>query len=205
MVTVIDYEVSNLFSVVKAITALGETPVVIKAPDGLKRASKIILPGVGAFPRAMHNLEKHGFRAILREKVLNEKVPILGICLGMQLLTEKSYEDEETIGLDLVPAQVHRLKPNDPRLRVPHVGWNNIVSTGDNVLFQGNLPQQPDFYFVHSYQVVFPKSLARLAMCDHGGEFVAAFQKENIFGVQFHPELSHKNGLQVLRNFLSIH
>ena len=92
-------------------------------------------------------------KAILREKVINEKVPILGICLGMQLLTEKSYEDEETRGLELVPAQVHRLKPNDPRLRVPHVGWNNIVSTGDNVLFQGNLPQQPDFYFVHSYFV----------------------------------------------------
>jgi glutamine amidotransferase len=201
MVTVIDYEVSNLTSVVQAITALGETPMVIKEPAALEHACKIILPGVGAFPRAMHNLEKHGFKAILREKVLNEKVPILGVCLGMQLLTEKSYEDEETIGLDLVPAQVHRLKPNDPRLRVPHVGWNNIVSTGDNVLFQGNLPQQPDFYFVHSYQVVFPEPLARLTLCDYGGEFVAAFQKENIFGVQFHPELSHKNGLQVLRNF----
>ena len=110
MVTVIDYEVSNLFSVVKAITALGETPIVIKTPAALERASKIILPGVGGFPHAMHNLEKHGFKAILREKVLNEKVPILGICLGMQLLTEKSYEGEETRGLELVPAQVHQLR-----------------------------------------------------------------------------------------------
>lgn len=172
-------------------------------PQLLESADFIVLPGVGAFGDGMRNLNELGLVVPLKEEVLHKGKPFLGICLGMQLLAATGTEFGVHEGLGWIKGAVIRIEPGDPGLRVPHIGWNSLTVRVPHPLFQG-LQEEPAFYFVHSYQFV-PDDRSHISTtCDYGGEIVAAVQNENIYGVQFHPEKSHREGLTVLKNFLDI-
>jgi len=201
MVVIIDYGMGNLFSVQNALRVLKADAVISKDPEDLKNASHIILPGVGAFPDGMKNLKASGFVEILKREVLENKKPFLGICLGMQMLASIGEEHVKTEGLGLIPGAVRSFQVPEKEFRIPHVGWNDAYPTeAGKVLFDG--VDQNVFYFVHSYHFVPDDTSTVAAWCDYGECFVAAVRKDNIFGVQFHPEKSQKNGLMVLENFL---
>jgi glutamine amidotransferase len=181
---------------------IGEQTIITSKIDQIKVASKIILPGVGAFDNAMYNIRKLGIEEILQEKAIQEKVPFLGICLGMQLLTKRS-EEGELNGLSFFDAEVKkfhfRLEDN---LKVPHMGWNIVNQKRENVLFKDMTDLETRFYFVHSYHVVCNDDTDVLAETHYGCNFTCAIQKENIFGVQFHPEKSHNFGIKMFKNFV---
>lgn len=200
MITIIDYGMGNLRSVYNALDLLGAEVQISGEPSAIAEAERLILPGVGAFGLAMQNLRERGLIEVLNEKVITQKTPLLAICLGMQLLAESSNEHGQHQGLGWLPAQV-RLFDDVGDLRVPHVGWNDVQLAGEATLFKGLRPQ-PEFYFVHSYyfQTAEPSIIA--ATSHYGHEFVSAVGHENIFGTQFHPEKSQKEGLQLLRNFM---
>jgi imidazole glycerol-phosphate synthase subunit HisH len=201
MVVIIDYGMGNLFSVKNALDAIGAESIISDNPEDLEKADKIILPGVGAFPDGMKNLKKRGFIEVLKKEVLNNKKPFLGICLGMQLLATDSEEHKLTKGLGWINGHVKKFNV-DNNFRIPHMGWNDVFVKKENPLFGAN--KTPVFYFVHSYHIV-PNDLSViLATCNYGEEFVAAIQKDNVFGVQFHPEKSQKCGLEFLKNFLAL-
>lgn len=201
-VAVIDYGMSNLDSVVRALQECGADPFVAQGPADLDRASRIILPGVGTFADGMKNLRDRGYEGPLREQVLRNRIPFLGICLGMQLLAGRGDEGGETAGLGFIPGDVRRLDPGAARERIPHVGWNEVDHPGTG-LFCGLAPRC-DFYFVHSFVVVPSSPADVLARTPYCGGFVSAVARENVSGVQFHPEKSQKAGFQVLRNFLGL-
>lgn len=193
---------SNLDSVVRAVQECGGDPFVAQRPDELEHANRLILPGVGTFADGMKQLRQRGFESALREQVLVKRIPLLGICLGMQLLADEGNEAGETRGLGLVPGVVRRLDPGASGDRVPHVGWNEVEHEGSGLF--ADLPPRCDFYFVHSYFVVpsAPKDIiGRTPYCGH---FVSAVARENVYGVQFHPEKSQKAGFRLLRNFLEL-
>ena len=201
MVVVIDYGMGNLFSVKNALEAIGAEAKISNEPDDLRRADQIILPGVGAFPDGMSNLKKRGLIPVLEEEVLEKKKPFLGICLGAQLLATQGEEHQLTDGLGWIKGRVRRFQVDESKFRIPHIGWNDVFPKKDNILFKNVHP--PIFYFVHSYHLVPEDQSVIVATSEYGETFVAAFQKENIFGVQFHPEKSQKNGLRILENFLA--
>lgn len=199
---IIDYGLGNLTSVAGAVAKLGYEPVISASRDTLSDADKLILPGVGAFPDGMANLSSRGLIEVLGDLVIKGRKPILGICLGFQLLGEGSEEFSETDGLGWIDARVKLLRPSDKSLRVPHVGWNDVTQASpDCILFDG-IPDEALFYFVHKYKMETPREGASVATCDYGGAFTAAVQKGNIFGTQFHPEKSQRHGLALLNNFL---
>ena len=201
---VVDYGMSNLRSVVKAFEEIDEPVELINDPDKLSQASRIILPGVGAFGKGMESLRQHGWKEALTREVLEKKKTFLGICLGMQFLLETGLEKGRNKGLGWVAGTVcHLSKVQKESLRLPHMGWNDIIIQQESHLFD-NLPQHPTFYFVHSFYTDCRNSMDVLATCDYGGLFPAVIQHENIFGCQFHPEKSHLNGLNFLRNFIKI-
>lgn len=201
-VLVIDYGMGNLGSVRRALEECGADVLVSDDPAALDDASWVVLPGVGAFPDGMRNLRERGWISSLNKTVLEDRIPLLGICLGMQLLADRGFEGEETPGLGYVPGEV-RLLQCAPSFRVPHVGWNDVrATTGADVL--KGIPDGADFYFVHSYHFA-PLDPAHVAgVTDYDGEVVAAVQAGNVWGAQFHPEKSSKAGFQLLRNFLSV-
>ncbi len=201
MIAIIDYEMGNVHSVLKAFETTGEEVLISHKKEDLQRAEAIILPGVGAFGVGMENLRKLGLVDVLYTEVIIKKKPFLGICLGMQLLAEESEEFGKHLGLGWIPAKIKKFNFPFSSLRVPHVGWNNLFLKKENPLFN-NFKGSPDFYFVHSYFMDCRQSEAVIARCDYGGLFTAAVQKENIFGVQFHPEKSQKAGLAVIKNFV---
>jgi glutamine amidotransferase len=174
--------------------------IITSKEDEIRAASKLILPGVGHFKKGMENLHASGLKGVLDELVLQEKKPILGICLGAQLMTEHSEEgDVKGLGwVDAVTVRFDRNKING--LKVPHMGWSEISTTGHNSLWN-NLPAEPRFYFVHTYHFLFNKKEEISATSTYSYEFACAFQKENIYGTQFHPEKSHKFGMKVIENF----
>lgn len=192
----------NLLSVYHAVEFAGQEARVCATPEDLVSADRIILPGVGAFRDCILNLQNRGFIEILNNEVLNKNKPILGICLGMQAMARRSFEGGEHLGLGWFEADVIRIHPDDDRLRIPHVGWNDINYNKDSPLFKG-LPQHPDFYFVHSYYMKCDQSEDIEATFDYGGNFTAAVRKKNIFAAQFHPEKSQDYGLRVLDNFFN--
>jgi len=202
-VGIVDYGICNIDSVSRAVEELGATPVVAEGWRELAGTSRLILPGVGAFPDGMRNLRDRGWLEPLREQVFGRRIPTLGICLGMQLLATEGFEVSETEGLDWIPGEVRRLEPATASERVPHIGWNEMMLERDSPLFAG-VPSGKDFYFVHSFHFR-PKSdqdvIGRTPYC---GGFVAAVQRANVFGVQFHLEKSQRPGFQVLRNFLTL-
>lgn len=200
MITIVDYGMGNLRSVYNALSLLGADVCVSDKPEDVLAADRLILPGVGAFGRAMDNLRQRGLIDPLNEKVLLQKTPILAICLGMQLLAEDGYEHGHFEGLGWIRGTVRPFDLTD--LPVPHVGWNEITLHGSHKPFHGLASTNREFYFVHSYHLTDADSEVVAATVDYGYEFVCAVHQENIFGTQFHPEKSQNNGLTILRNFM---
>ena len=201
-IAIVDYGLGNLGSVAGAVDRLGFKPVVTYDPGELAGAEKLILPGVGAFGDGMAKLRERGLTSVLSDLVHDKKKPILGICLGCQLFARKSYEYGEHEGLGWVDAEVIPIAPEDPSLRVPHVGWNDLNAVRDSVLFE-SLPDNPVVYYVHSFHVAFGAQDAVTATTEYGGSIVAAYQQGNIYATQFHPEKSQQSGLTILKNFLT--
>lgn len=199
---IIDFGMGNLQSVVNAVKYLGKcNPIVTSDYSDIKSANGLILPGVGAFGDAMNELSERNLIKILNDEVLNNKKPILGICLGMQLLFESSEESKGQSGLSWIKGEVKKFKASN-ELRVPHVGWNELLISRNENLFN-NIDHDKNFYFVHSYYVSTDEKNI-IANTNYGIEFVSAVKKENIYGTQFHPEKSHSNGLALLKNFFTI-
>jgi glutamine amidotransferase len=201
-VAVIDYGMSNIDSVVRAIEECGGRPFVATAPNALSKADCIVLPGVGSFADGMRELRFRQLDEALRREALVNNIPVLGICLGMQMLATRGHEGGETPGLDLIPGDVVRFEPNGSGERIPHIGWNSVLPTRECPLFRGIDPGT-DFYFVHSYHFDCADESA-VAKTQYCGEFVCSVRRGYVFGVQFHPEKSQKRGIQLLRNFLSV-
>lgn len=202
-VTVIDYGMGNIWSVLSALRYLDCNPTVSSDPDEVAGADTLLLPGVGSFRKAMIALTQTGLDEAVIAAVRTGGSKILGICLGMQLMGTRSSEDGDTSGLGLIPAAVNRLTPWEVGAnKVPHIGFDAVRSLSDARLFQG-LPQAADFYFVHSYRMLPAGLTGRAATCNYGAEFLAAYEQDNIYATQFHPEKSQTNGLVLLKNFLA--
>lgn len=202
-VGIVDYGMGNLDSVARAVEECGATPVVAAHPDALRRASAFILPGVGAFGDGMKELRARGFIGPLRHEVLENAIPLLGICLGMQLLAGTGFEGGEAEGLGFINGTVRRLVLDSSTTRIPHVGWNEVHVEHACPLFD-DIPNGKDFYFVHSYHFVCDDAQNIVARTPYCGGFVSCVNRANVYGVQFHPEKSQRPGLHLLRNFLAI-
>ena len=201
MIGIIDYDMGNLFSVYHAFEMVGAKVRICSEAEDIRDVERIVLPGVGAFQDCMMNLVKRGFDDALNEAVFNQGKPVMGICLGMQVMALRSFEGGEYPGLGWFESDVVRLQPDESSLRVPHIGWNDVDYRKDSPLFK-NLPASPDFYFVHSYHFVCHDESYLEACCDYGETVTAAVKKDNIFATQFHPEKSQDYGLRILKNFL---
>ncbi len=196
MITVIDYKAGNLTSVMKALEALGCAATVTADPDVARRATQIILPGVGHF-QATQLLEETGLTASVREAI-SRGVPFLGICVGLQWLFEGSTEAPAVKGLSLFPGECERFAPG---VKVPHVGWNEVRVSPQSRLMQG-VQDRAFVYYTHSYRApVVPETVA---VTEYGGPFSGAVERDNVMGVQFHPEKSGSAGMRVLRNFVEL-
>ncbi len=197
--TIIDTGCANLSSVRMAVERLGVSPIVSREAADIRSADKLILPGVGTAKAAMHNLHERGLVELVREA----KQPLLGFCLGMQMLAHASEEhmggEADIDCLGVVPGKVKLMQVG--ALRLPHMGWNQVVHDETHPLFKG-IPSGSYFYFVHSYALEVTE--ATLATCDYGGKFTAVVGKENFFGAQFHPERSGKAGARLIQNFLEL-
>lgn len=199
MVGIINYGLGNLGSIQNMLKVIGEKAVISFDPEELDKCDRYILPGVGAFDAGMKKLNESGLTDYIKKKA-NEKKPILGICLGMQLLGRKS-EEGILPGLGLIPFDNIRFKLKDTDLKVPHMGWDIVDFKQDNPLLKG-LTGIQRYYFVHSYHAQCDFNENVLMTCDYGYEFAASVVKDNIIGVQFHPEKSHNFGMSLLRNFV---
>lgn len=198
-VAIIDYGVGNLRSVEKAFAASGVDAVVSSDEKVLQQAERLVLPGVGAFAACMNSLKQHGFEDLVREQV-SEGVPLLGVCVGMQMLFEESEEFGRTRGLGLIEGRVKRF---DNRLHVPQVGWNQIQKQREHPLLD-EVENDAFFYFVHSYVCEVEDKRDALAVTEYGDVYASIVAKDNVCGVQFHPEKSQAGGLRVLSNFARI-
>ncbi|MBN1265292.1 MAG: imidazole glycerol phosphate synthase subunit HisH [Anaerolineales bacterium] len=199
MIALVDYGIGNLRSVANALRYVGAEVEVTSDPAVLSNAEKIVLPGVGAFGDGMAFLAEYGLVQPLKELVSNGKF-LLGICLGMQLLFEKGEEHGATAGLGLLPGRVRAFPPGD--LKIPQIGWNEILPNGESTLLSG-LPQPAYAYFNHGYYCdALPEDTA--ASCEYGVRFCAVAERNNLMGVQFHPEKSQQAGLQLLQNFVRL-
>ena len=204
MIVIVDYGMGNLGSIANMLKKVGAQAVVSGNGADLEKADKIILPGVGAFDTGMKNLRQLGLLPVLNGKVLRDKTPVLGVCLGMQLLTKGSQEGDLP-GLGFIDAETIRFKfdKDQANLKIPHMGWNSIKIKQESPLF-ADMYEDPRFYFVHSYHVVCRDEKDVLATSFYGYEFTSAVARENILGTQFHPEKSHKFGMKVYQNFVGL-
>lgn len=204
MLTIVDYGMGNLRSVRNAVAYLGHEPSVSADPAVIAGSDKLILPGVGSFRRAMENIRARGLVEPLAEAVLGRKVPILGICLGMQLLATHGQEDGGASGLGWIAGEVIPFRFEDPSARIPHIGFNAAWTASPASPVFGHLREPTDFYFVHSYYLRCESDASVALWCDYNGRFCAGVERENVFGTQFHPEKSQANGLTVLGKFLRV-
>ncbi len=195
MIAVIDYGMGNLRSVQKAFEYLGYKAVITQQPSEIQKADKVVLPGVGAFRDAMQTIKQKGIDKVLYD-VVEQKKPLLGICLGMQMFFEKSYEYGEHKGLGILQGEIVKLPEN---VKIPHMGWNSLNIKKKSPLFEG-LSEEPYVYFVHSYHLNTEADIVS-ATTYYGKEIQVAAQKENVFALQFHPEKSGDVGLNILQNF----
>lgn len=202
MIAIIDYGLGNLGSMLNMLKKIGANALVSSDHDIISKADKIILPGVGSFDSGMRNLNERNLIPLLNKMILKEKIPILGICLGMQLLGKRS-EEGQLPGLGWLDAETVRFNFQDDNtnLKIPHMGWNQLTVKKAHPLFT-DLEDTNRFYFVHSYHVVCANPDTVLASTSYGFDFASAIVKDNILGVQFHPEKSHKFGMRLLKNFV---
>lgn len=201
MIVIVDYKMGNLGSISNIIKKIGYSSVISCDIETIKKATKIILPGVGSFNKAMQNLNELNLIEILNQKALVEKIPFLGICLGMQLLTKHS-EEGNVNGLGWIDAQVKKFELSDfPELKIPHMGWNEVEIPEKHPLCN-DLCEKSRFYFVHSYYAKCSKPENILMKTQFGRPFDSAIHNNNIMGVQFHPEKSHKFGMKLFKNFI---
>jgi glutamine amidotransferase len=200
MIVIVDYNLGNLGSIKNMIHRIGFDSVITSSPDVVLKASRLILPGVGSFDHAISNLKEMGLFEVVK-KVAESGIPTLGICLGMQILADSSEEGVES-GLGLVPGEVKKFS-SSPSFKIPHMGWNIAKPVSNNCLFK-NLEVDSRFYFVHSYyfECTYPDN--QLSVTNYDGEFTSSVFRNNIFGVQFHPEKSHHFGMKLLKNFIEI-
>ncbi len=202
-VTVIDYGMGNLWSVMSALRYLGCNPIISCDPAQIAIAESLILPGVGSFQKAMMALQYKSVDQAIIEAVQTKGSKILGICLGMQLMGTSSSEDGNTPGLGLIKSVVEKFTPQEiGTKKIPHIGFDLVHSQSDSNLFKG-LQRAADFYFVHSYRMLPVDLVGKQATCNYGVEFLAAYEQDNVFAAQFHPEKSQTNGLILLKNFLA--
>jgi len=200
VIVIVDYGMGNLRSIVNTFEKLSIKAIVSSDIGQILSAEKIILPGVGAFDKGMDNLERLGFIEALNRKVIVEKTPVLGICLGMQLFTMSS-EEGNAQGLGWIKGKTIKFKFDSAQeLKIPHVGWNKIIKKQDSKLLEG-IGEDNRFYFTHSYHVECEDKDNVIAETAYGYNFASVVQKDNIWGVQFHPETSHKDGMALLKNF----
>ncbi len=200
MIAIIDYDAGNLKSVYKALQFLGKEARITRDAQEILGADQVILPGVGAFGDAMERLEQYGLIPVIREAAQSK--PFLGICLGLQLLFEKSEESPGARGLGILPGKILRI-PDDEGRKVPHIGWNSLDLTGNGRLFAG-LPKEPYVYFVHSYYLQAEDPSIVKATAQYGVPIHASVERGNLFACQFHPEKSGAAGLRILRNFTEL-
>jgi len=203
MITIINYGLGNLGSIFNMLKKINVRSQITSEVDEIVKSQKIILPGVGHFDRAMAKINQSCLREILDQKALIEKVPILGICLGMQLLT-KSSEEGQLPGLGWIPAKTVRFNfPSESSLKIPHMGWN-LVSLATPSPLTEDFQTEHRFYFVHSYHATVEDEKYSILKTKHGYVFDSAIQNDNVFGVQFHPEKSHRFGMKLLENFAKL-
>ena len=205
MIVIVDYGMGNLGSIVNMLKKIGARAKVSSDIDEIRSAEKLILPGVGAFDAGMKRLRELNLIETLNEEVIGKKKPVIGLCLGMQLITRKSEEGSET-GLGWVDAETIRFRfdTQTANLKILHMGWNDVSIQREGTLFSGMSGTENRFYFVHSYHVVCHRSEDILATTHYGYDFVSALQHENVMGTQFHPEKSHKFGMRLLKNFVEL-
>lgn len=198
---IINYGMGNLGSVRRSFEELGVEVIISSQPEQIEAADAIILPGVGAFSEGMANLQERGWVEPLTDAVNQQKKPLLGICLGMQMLADSGTEGGHVKGLGFIPGSVQKLDTLGCSFRVPHVGWNEVKQTGDDPLFDG-IRDASDFYFVHSYAFVPNNTKHLIASAPYGIDVTAIVKNERVYGCQFHPEKSSKAGRRLLQNFL---
>jgi imidazole glycerol-phosphate synthase subunit HisH len=203
MIAIIDYGMGNVRSLINAVNYVGYDASITADPEIIGAAEKIILPGVGAFGDAINAIRNLALDKILYSQVIESKKPFLGICLGLQLLAKTSEEHGLHEGLGWLDANVAKFNKDDYNVKVPHIGWNDIHLAQSHPLFNGLRAKETAFYFVHSYHIQCRETSDVLATCQYGMEFTAAVCHDNIVAVQFHPEKSQDNGIQVLQNFLN--
>lgn len=203
MITIVDYGMGNVGSISNMFKKLDVTSIITDEAEEIEGAEKLVLPGVGSFDRATNAIRESGILDSLEYAVHERDVPLLGICLGMQLLTDAS-EEGDTEGLGWIPGEAKRFPQDEnPDLQVPHMGWNTVEVTNSCRLTQ-DLPEDPRFYFVHSYYVEVKNDDHSMMETNYSLPFDSAIRKDNIYGVQFHPEKSHKYGLSLLENFTNV-
>lgn len=202
-VSILDYNMGNILSVKKAVEKLGYSCNLVSTPPEILKANKIILPGVGHFKKAMLHIKNFGLDKALNQKVIDQKTPILGICLGMQLMCKYS-EEGNTAGLGWFDSKVVKFKFKDQlRYKTPHIGWNQVYFDNPNQL-ENSIVKECEFYFVHEYYIHDAKEREILTTTKYEKKFVSGLFRDNIFGVQFHPEKSHQVGQLLIKNFLEI-
>jgi imidazole glycerol-phosphate synthase subunit HisH len=200
-VHLVDTGVNNLLSICNALEMAGADLRICRTPDELLDAERIVLPGVGAYRDCINGLKDQGFMTHLHKLVLQDKKPIIGICVGMQMMARRSFEGGEYEGLGWFDADVVRIQPDDPKIRVPQIGWNSTHFRAGEPLAVG-LPADPDLYYVHSYYLKCDSAEDVAATCDYGIAVTSSVRKGNIVATQFHPEKSQDYGLRILENFL---
>ncbi len=201
MIAIIDYDAGNIKSVEKAIQSLGEVPVVTRDREEILSADKVILPGVGSFGDAMEKIRSYGLEEVIHE-VVAKKTPFLGICLGLQLMFERSDESEGVKGLGILKGEILRI-PDKEGLKIPHIGWNSLKFPNEGRLFKG-LKEDSYVYFVHSYYLKAEEPEIVTATTEYSTLIHASVEKDNVFACQFHPEKSSDVGLTILKNFINL-
>lgn len=201
-VAIVDYGLCNLDSIRRALEECGANAFITDDPKAVATANRCVLPGVGAFAKAMENLRSTGLDDAVREHALEAQRPFLGVCLGMHLMGGTGEEGRIETGLNLIPSRIVRLQPSESLERVPHIGWNVVDPVLDCPLLDG-IPANTDFYFVHSYHMRCETESDIVATTPYCGRFVSVIQRDNIVGTQFHPEKSQAAGFRLLENFLS--
>ena len=200
-IVIVDYSCGNIDSVNSAVNYHGFKAIITRDPKIISDADKIILPGQGSFKIGVNNLKEYGIFDLLRSKALKDNTPILGICLGMQILATVGFENGQEDGLNLIPGSVEKMK--ETKLKLPHIGWNEVKISKKNLILK-DIEDKTDFYFVHSYRFICEDNNDILTTTKYEDTFISSVCKKNIFGVQFHPEKSLVAGLQLIKNFIHI-